>query len=153
MHHFFIKPENVTEDLAIVKGQDVRHIRNVLRMKTGEELLLSDGEGHDYTCRIEDLRDDEVFCRILTREASGSEPSIRVYLFQGLPKADKLEHIIQKSVELGVHRIVPVETARSVVRYDSKKIKNKQERWQKIAESAAKQSRRRRSGRTWMYRT
>lgn len=142
MYHFFIRPENVLGDHILIEGSDVNHIRNVLRMKPGEELLLSDGEGHDYTCRIETLDNDTVRCSVLSEEASGTEPSVQVYLFQGLPKSDKLEHIIQKSVELGVYRIIPVETARCVVKYDPKKLRSKLERWQKIAESAAKQSRR-----------
>ena len=142
MYHFFVRPENIIGEQILIDGTDVNHIRHVLRMKPGEELLLSDGEGHDYTCTIETLENDAVRCRILAREASGTEPSVKVYLFQGLPKADKLEHIIQKSVELGVYRIIPVETARSIVKYDPKKLKSKLERWQKISESAAKQSRR-----------
>lgn len=142
MYHFFVRPENIIGEQILIDGTDVNHIRHVLRMKPGEELLLSDGAGHDYTCSIETLENDAVRCRILAREASGTEPSVKVYLFQGLPKADKLEHIIQKSVELGVYRIIPVETARSIVKYDPKKLKSKLERWQKISESAAKQSRR-----------
>ena len=142
MYHFFISPGQVREQTITIEGHDVRHIRNVLRMRPGEELLLSDGAGNDYTCTIEELSDQQVLCQILSREASGTEPSVQVYLFQGLPKSDKLEHIIQKSVELGVFRIIPVETSRSVVKYDPKKLKGKQERWQKISESAAKQSRR-----------
>lgn len=142
MNHFFVKPEAVHEDRILIEGLDVRHIRQVLRMKTGEPLLLSDGEGQDYLCEIAEMKENGIICRILSRESSGTEPSVRFHLFQGLPKADKLEHIIQKSVELGVYRVVPVETARSIVHYDAKKQKSKQERWQKIAESAAKQSRR-----------
>ena len=111
-------------------------------MKEGEELLLSDGDGKDYHCRIASFEDGEVRCEILDMETSRSEPSVRFYLFQGLPKADKMEHIVQKSVELGVYSIIPVETARSIVKYDAKKQKNKKERWQKIAEGAAKQSHR-----------
>lgn len=142
MYHFFVKPENITEDQILIDGADVNHIKNVLRMHPGEEVLLSDGDGHDFTCSIAALDSDAVRCRILSREASGTEPSVKVYLFQGLPKADKFEHIIQKSVELGVYKIIPVETARCIVKYDPKKLSSKLERWQKISESAAKQSRR-----------
>ena len=142
MYHFFVKPENILQDQILIDGSDVNHIRNVLRMKPGEEILLSDGEGHDYTCRIDSLSTDLIRCGIVAEEASGTESSVRVYLFQGLPKADKFEHIIQKSVELGVHQIIPVETARCVVKYDPKKLISKLERWNKISESAAKQSRR-----------
>lgn len=158
MNHFFVKKENIITEPAFlsdpaasgngeirIDGSDVRHIRNVLRMKAGDELLLSDGEGHDYHCVIDRFAEDgeeTVLCRILDTETSRSESSVQFYLFQGLPKADKLEHIIQKSVELGVYEIIPVETSRSIVKYDAKKQKSKQERWQKIAESAAKQSHR-----------
>lgn len=142
MYHFFVEPQQIGDEMIVIDGPDVRHIRNVLRMKPGEEVLLSDGEGHDYTCRIDSLSDQEVMCRILGREASGTEPTVQVYLFQGLPKADKLEHIIQKAVELGVHAVIPVACTRSVAKYDEKKQKSKLERWNKIAESAAKQSRR-----------
>lgn len=142
MNHFFVKPENILTDSIIIDGTDVNHIKNVLRMREGEQLLISDGAGSDYTCSISSIFENEIHCSIETREAAGTEPSVKFYLFQGMPKADKLEHIIQKSVELGVHKIIPVETARCVVKYDPKKRKSKLERWQKIAESAAKQSRR-----------
>ena len=142
MNHFFVKAENILKEKILINGTDVNHIKNVLRMKIGEEMLLSDGEGNDYTCRIASIEENEILCDIISREASGTEPSVKFYLFQGLPKADKLEHIIQKSVELGVYEIIPVETSRCIVKYDVKKQKSKIERWQKIAESAAKQSRR-----------
>ena len=142
MNHFFVKPEQICEEEIVITGSDVNHIRTVLRMKSGEQLVLSDGEGHDYTCSISSLSESEIRCRILARVSSGTEPEARFYLFQGMPKADKLEHIIQKSVELGVYEIIPVETSRCIVRYDAKKQRSKLERWRKIAESAAKQSRR-----------
>lgn len=145
MNHFFVKPEDIRNEKIYISGSDVNHIKNVLRMKAGEELLLSDGEGKDYHCRIEAFSEDLedlIVCEILDTTTSRTELPARFYLFQGLPKADKFEHIIQKSVELGVYEIIPVETARCVVKYDEKKQKNKGERWQKIAESAAKQSKR-----------
>ena len=142
MNHFFIKPENIRDDKIKITGSDVNHIKNVLRIRTGESLLLSDGKSNDYFCSVESVNDNEIICSILSSEVSGTEPSVKFYLFQGLPKADKMEHIIQKSVELGVFKIIPVQTARSIVKYDEKKSNNKKERWQKIAESAAKQSRR-----------
>ncbi|MBR5930852.1 MAG: 16S rRNA (uracil(1498)-N(3))-methyltransferase [Lachnospiraceae bacterium] len=142
MYHFFVEPEQITGQEVIITGSDVNHIRNVLRMKAGEEVLVSDGEGLDRHCRITEITPDEIRCEVLDTEAARSESPVKFYLFQGLPKSDKFEQIIQKSVELGVYEIIPVETARSVVRYDDKKQKNKRERWQKIAESAAKQSNR-----------
>lgn len=142
MYHFFIRPERVENGEITISGSDVNHIKNVLRMKTGEELVLSDGMGQSYKCSIKDITDGTIICGILEESGALSEPSVQFYLFQGLAKGDKLEHVIQKSVELGVHAFIPVEMERSVVRYDGKKQKAKQERWQKIAESAAKQSHR-----------
>ena len=147
MNHFFVRPEDVRKEEGIIRisGSDVNHILNVLRMKIGEELLLSDGEGYDYHCRItafEEGGEKCVVCEIIDSVTNRSEPSAKFYLFQGLPKADKFEHIIQKSVELGVYEIIPLETSRCVVKYDAKKQKSKAERWGKIAESAAKQSHR-----------
>ena len=142
MYHFFVEPEQVTGQDVVIRGNDVNHIRNVLRMRAGEEVLISDGAGLDMHCKITEITPGEIRCRILDTDSARSESPVKFYLFQGLPKSDKLEHIIQKSVELGIYEIIPVETVRSVVRYDAKKQKSKQERWQKIAESAAKQSNR-----------
>jgi len=145
MYHFFTSPENIDpgKGTAKIAGRDVNHILNVLRMKAGEQILVSDGEGTDYTCELLGKTEEEsISLRIISAGGSLSEPSVRFYLFQGLPKADKFEHIIQKSVELGVYEIIPVLTKRSIVKYDDKKARAKTERWQKIAESAAKQSRR-----------
>lgn len=140
MNHFFTEPGNVADGRIFISGSDVNHIKNVLRMKPEEELMISDGTGKDYLCRISDISENEIVCGIISEDVSRSEPSVKFFLFQGLPKADKMEMIIQKSVELGVYEIIPVETSRSVVKYDDKKKKNRQERWQKIAEGAAKQS-------------
>lgn len=142
MNHFFAEPSNITSEQVFIIGSDVNHIRNVLRMRAGEQLLISDGAGNDYMCEIASIEENEVICDILETGGSVSEHSVRFYLFQGLPKADKFKNIIQKSVELGVYEIIPVRTARSIVKYDDRKAGAKQERWQKIAESAAKQSRR-----------
>lgn len=142
MYHFFIRSEMITDGKIMITGSDVNHIKNVLRMKIGEELMISAGLGTDYHCTIEEITDEVITCKILEESGVLSEPSVQFYLFQGLAKGDKLEHVIQKSVELGVYEFIPVEMARSIVRYDGKKQKSKQERWQKIAESAAKQSRR-----------
>lgn len=140
MTHFFAPSENFRKDKVIIEGSDVNHIRNVLRMKEGDELIISDGEGQQALCTISDISEDSVICDILSVDVEGTEPSVKFYLFQGLPKSDKFELIIQKSVELGVYEIIPTITARSIVKYDEKKKKNKLERWQKIAEGAAKQS-------------
>jgi 16S rRNA (uracil1498-N3)-methyltransferase len=109
MHHFFISPDQIKEQKIVIKGTDVNHIKNVLRMKINEEILVSDGEGNDYHCRIEKIEEDNILAGILDQEFSGSELGCRFFLFQGLPKSDKMEMIIQKAVELGVYEVIPVE--------------------------------------------
>lgn len=119
-------------------GEDEKHIKTVLRAREGEEITLCDGEGMDYQCRIASL-ERGVLLDILSQEVCETEPKTKITLYQGLPKADKMELIIQKCVELGVDRIVAVSTERAIVKLDKKEAK-KLERWQKIAEAAAKQS-------------
>ena len=142
MHHFFVSPDMVGEDEITIEGTDVNHIKNVLRMKSGEELLISDGAGNDYMCEIAVINDDSVVAHITGKEFSGTELETKIYLFQALPKSDKMEMIVQKAVELGAYAIVPVRTSRCVVKLDEKKAAAKVKRWNGIAESAAKQSRR-----------
>ena len=140
MFHFFVSPENITEDSVTVTGGDVNHIKNVLRMKIGEKFVANDGNGGSYCCAVSEIYDDRIVAEILEGQLSATELPVKLVLFQGLPKADKMELIIQKSVELGVSEIVPVEMARCVVKLDEKKKKSKTARWQAISESAAKQS-------------
>ena len=142
MYRFFVEPSQVEEHVIRIHGTDMNHIKNVLRMKIGEEILISTGEKTEYTCYIEAYEEEEVLAHIMYAQEAGYELASRIYLFQGLPKSDKMELIIQKAVELGVHRIIPVATKRSVVRLEGKKEENKQRRWQAISESAAKQSKR-----------
>ena len=142
MHHFFVNPEQVEDGLIRITGSDVNHIKNVLRIKQGEEMLVSDGTGRDYLCQAEESFPQEVTVRILETEEEGRELPSRIWLFQGLPKSDKMEFIIQKAVELGAAGIVPVSTRNTVVKLDPKKEEAKVKRWQAIAESAAKQSKR-----------
>ena len=141
MHHFFVKPDQAADGRVRITGPDVNHLKNVLRMKPGEQLLVSDGQGRDYLCRVETLEADYVEAQIISQEESKELPS-RIWLFQGLPKSDKMELIIQKAVELGAAGIVPVATKNAVVKLDSKKEEAKLKRWRTIAESAAKQSKR-----------
>lgn len=143
MHHFFVDPAQIQGNEVRITGSDVKHIKNVLRMKKGEELSVSNGaDRKEYRCGIEELGEEEILCRIrFIKEADVELPS-RVYLFQGLPKGDKMELIVQKAVELGVYEIIPVAARRAVVKLDEKKAERKRERWQGIAEAAAKQSRR-----------
>lgn len=142
MHHFFVNPEQVEDGLIRITGSDVNHIKNVLRIRQGEEMLVSDGTGRDYLCQAEEIAGLEVTVRILETEEEGRELLSRIWLFQGLPKSDKMEFIIQKAVELGAAGIVPVTTRNTVVKLDPKKEETKVKRWQAIAESAAKQSKR-----------
>lgn len=144
MQRFFVEPYQIEEEahLIHIQGTDVNHIKNVLRMKSGEELWISDGAEAEYCCTIEALTSEEVLLHILYKQEPNYELPNRIYLFQGLPKSDKMEMIVQKAVELGAYEIVPVETRRCVVKLDAKKAEKKVQRWQQIAESAAKQSKR-----------
>lgn len=140
MHQFFVTPAQVDREKIHITGNDVNHIKNVLRMREGEQIRVSDGDNCKYLCEIESISTEEVLAAILSKEAVDNELPSRIYLFQGLPKADKMEWIIQKAVELGVYKVIPVETKRAVVRLDGKKAAKKVERWNGISESAAKQS-------------
>lgn len=140
MPRFFVDPSQVQENCIVIQVNDVNHIRNVLRMRPGDELSLSDGQGMDYFCRILSIERDEVRLSIENSWKSYVELPVKLYLFQGLPKADKMEFIIQKAVELGVYEIIPVRTNRVIVKLDEKKEAKKIARWQQIAEGGAKQS-------------
>lgn len=140
MHRFFAEPSAIGEKEIRLTGPDVNHIRKVLRMREGEEILISDGQGRDFHCRIEAIEEEEVTARILWVLDGNAELASDFTLFQGLPKGDKMEFIIQKCVELGVARIVPVNTKRTIVKLDAKKEQARIKRWSGISESAAKQS-------------
>lgn len=140
MPRFFAEAENISDDKIIIRGTDVNHIKNVLRMQQGESLEICDGNGTDYSCVIESLEREEIILNVEASQPSASELKKRIYLFQGLPKSDKMELIIQKAVELGVYEIIPTVTKRCIVKIDAKKEDKKIARWQGIAESAAKQS-------------
>ncbi|MCI8584585.1 MAG: 16S rRNA (uracil(1498)-N(3))-methyltransferase [Lachnospiraceae bacterium] len=140
MYHFFVEPSQVHSEEIEILGGDVNHISHVLRMKAGEEIVVSDGYGNEYGCRLCRFTDTAVYAAILEKRRVASELSSPITLFQCLPKGDKMELIIQKAVELGVSRIVPVASKRCVVKLDAKREANKRKRWQAVAESAAKQS-------------
>jgi 16S rRNA (uracil1498-N3)-methyltransferase len=142
MHHFFVAPSQVEGKLVRITGSDVNHMKQVLRMKPGEKVLISDGEGRDYLCRVTELERNVIRAEIEETLEEGRELPSGIWLFQGLPKSDKMELIIQKAVELGAEGIVPVATKNAVVKLDKKKEEAKLKRWQAIAESAAKQSKR-----------
>ncbi len=138
MSRFFVAPFD-GDSIAIV-GQDAHHIARVLRMQIGEAVTLCDAHGTDYRCEIISITDGEVRVSVKERVASATEPTTAVTLYQGLPKSEKMEWIIQKCVEIGITRIVPVSMSRCVVKLDAKDAAKKQARWQKIAAGAAEQS-------------
>lgn len=141
MYHFFVSEKQINGENAYIEGSDVNHIVNVLRMKAGEELLISVKGDWDYLCTIIDTETDRVNLKVLESMEQRELP-VNITLLQGIPKSDKLEMIIQKAVELGVSEIIPVKTKRVVVKIEEKKISTKVNRWNAIAESAAKQSKR-----------
>lgn len=141
MFNFFADESARQGDYFYISGSDYNHIKNVLRMKIGDEFLVS-SEGISSLCCLDGFEEDSAVARILEENYQSTDLPIKIYLFQGLPKADKMELIIQKCVELGVHAIIPTEMSRCVVKLDDKKKKSKTQRWQTIAESAAKQSKR-----------
>ena len=141
MFNFFADEKNKQNSHYIIDGTDYNHIKNVLRMETGDICLISCG-GKSDLCRIDAFLGDTVSLEILEEDYADTELPVKIYLFQGLPKSDKMEYIIQKCVELGVFSIIPVRMKHCIVKLDDKKAKSKQTRWQSISESAAKQSKR-----------
>ena len=140
MQHFFVDASQVSEETIRIEGTDVNHMKNVLRMRIGEEVTVSDGQGKEYLCQVRDFEEEQVQLKIVETKASDAELPSKIYLFQGLPKQEKMELIVQKCVELGIYAVVPVSMKRCVVKLDAKKAAKKQERWQEISRSAAKQS-------------
>ena len=137
MPRFFVEQGNPEE--IVITGEDARHIGRSLRMRPGEALTVC-AQGVDYDCEIVRITDSEVFLHPLRSAPCAAEPSVRVTLYQAVPKQDKLAEIVQKAVELGVTEIVPVLTARCVARPSKADFEKKRDRLQKIALSAAKQS-------------
>ncbi len=147
MYHFFVESSQITPDLKKVEvtGSDYNHMANVLRMKTGEQFSVSirgEEPSREIFYEIENILEDSVIGNLCFVEEVGNELPSRIYLFQGLPKVDKMELIVQKAVELGAYCIIPMSTKRCVVKLDDKRAQAKQKRWQAIAEAAAKQSKR-----------
>ena len=140
MQQFFAEPSWIRENKIFMQGSDVNHIRNVLRMKPGEDVRVNDGRGKTYLCCISSYEEQTAVLDILKELDSDTELPSRIILFQGLPKGDKMEWIVQKAVELGAYSIVPFAAKRSVVKLDEKKAAKKQARWQLIAKGAAEQS-------------
>lgn len=143
MHRFFIDKRQIRKDTALIEGEDAEHIYRVLRLRRGDAVELCDGQGNDYEAIIESVGKDGVEVRIERSFPSQGEPGIKVVLYQAIPKSAKMDLIIQKCVELGVHKVVPVVTARTVVKLkDAEDEIHKASRWQRIAKEAAKQSKR-----------
>lgn len=141
MFNFFVESSSIIGDAVTISGGDFNHIKTVLRMKVGDEFLISHN-GKSSLCEIIEFTESSVIAKITEENYQNTELPVKFYLFQGLPKSDKFELIIQKAVELGVYEIIPVEMDRCVVKLEGKKKNSKVERWQAIAESAAKQSKR-----------
>ena len=139
MTRFFVTPEEFQPDFIALTGENAKHAK-VLRLKNGEEVLVCDGQGRECLCTVSDVSDGQIGLVVKHRQNSETEASVRVSVYMAFPKADKLEHVIQKATELGAYEIVAFLSARCVSRPDDKSLKKKLERWQKIARSAAEQS-------------
>ena len=143
MPRFFVPSENITDSQIKVTSSDAAHISRVLRLKKGDMILICDGRGFDYDAKISEIGAGEIICSVTEKRGSASEPNVSVTLYQGIPKASKMDYIIQKTTELGVSKIVPVAMARCVSKIEDKKSEAKKlERWNKIAKEAAQQSQR-----------
>ena len=139
MVRFFAQPEELAGDSVILTGENAQHAK-VLRLKSGEEVLVCDGDGQECLCRVAEFDGKELTLTVCDRRDSVTEAAVRVSVYMAFPKADKLEHVIQKATELGAYEIVAFPSGRCVSRPDEKSLKKKLERWQKIAASAAEQS-------------
>lgn len=138
MPRFFVSNSDIQNNSITLGDENANHIANVLRLKIGDEITVCDGEGKDYICTLSSISKKEVCADIVQKIINENESDVKITLYQGLPKSDKMELIIQKCVEIGIDRIVPIKTERVVVKLDKKEDK-KIERWNKISEAAAKQ--------------
>ena len=139
MTRFFVTPEELQPDFLVLTGENARHAK-VLRLKSGEEVLVCDGQGRECLCAVSDVSDGQISLVVRHRQESETEAAVRVSIYMAFPKADKLEHVIQKATELGAYEIVAFPSGRCVSKPDEKSLHKKLERWQKIAASAAEQS-------------
>ena len=139
MTRFFVSAQEMQGDFLVLTGSNAEHAK-VLRLKNGENILVCDGEGNECVCTVSDVSPGQISLVVQKRQVSLSEPSVKASIYMAFPKADKLEHVIQKATELGAYEIVAFPSARCVSRPDEKSLHKKQERWQKIAASAAEQS-------------
>ena len=139
MTRFFMTPEEMNTNEIILTGENAQHAK-VLRLKAGEQVLVCDGQGEECLCQVEDFSTGEYRLAVMERRASETEAAVQVSIYMAFPKADKLEHVIQKATELGAYEIVAFPSGRCISKPDDKSLKKKLERWQKIAASAAEQS-------------
>ena len=144
MHHFFVKPQNIElhQNIICIDGEDVKHIQKALRLKKKDRITVSDGAGKGYLAEIIEVKNDQVAVKIIETLTSAEKPRPAIILYQGIAKGSKMDFIIQKAVELGVNEIIPIMTEHAVVQLNKKDLEKKRQRWQKIAEEAAKQSKR-----------
>ncbi|MBQ6463143.1 MAG: 16S rRNA (uracil(1498)-N(3))-methyltransferase, partial [Pseudobutyrivibrio sp.] len=140
MQQIFVN-EGPVNDSFVITGDDMHHLVRVVRLKRGEVIRVSSADGLNYLCEVSDITSDELIAKV-KEEVPSTELSNKIYLFQALPKGDKMETIIEKCVELGVHEIIPVQMKNCIVKFDDKKKKSKLTRYQTVAETAAKQSKR-----------
>lgn len=141
MPKFFTERKNISDSEIIIDSEDAKHIKKVLRLSVGDEITVCDGAGVDYAAAIKSIENEKIVCDILVKHKCDTEPEVFVTLYQGLPKASKMDYIIQKNTELGICRIVPVKMSRCVVKLENESAERKKtERWQKISYEAAKQS-------------
>ena len=139
MTRFFVEPEELQPEFLVLTGENAQHAK-VLRLKNGEEVLVCDGQGRECLCTVSDVSPGQISLVVKKRQESETEAAVKVSVYMAFPKADKLEHVIQKATELGAYEIVAFPSARCISRPDDKSLKKKLERWQKIAASAAEQS-------------
>jgi len=143
MQKFFVDLDQINENFVRIMGEDVNHIANVLRLDVDEEILVGEKDrGDTYLCKIKEIGKEEVLLSIIEKAKYSTEPKTYIHVFQGLPKADKMEYIIQKGTEIGVSEFTPVAMSRCIAKLDEKENTKKILRWQKVAETAAKQSKR-----------
>lgn len=143
MQKFFVEGNQIENNIIYIQGTDVNHISNVLRLDKKEKIQICNKNTlENYIVEIEEIQKEKIITNIVEKLQTTVEPNVEIHLYQGLPKADKMELIIQKTTELGIYKIIPIDMTRCVVKLDEKDTKKKIERWQKIAEGAAKQSKR-----------
>ena len=140
MNRFFINKNAEIGENVFINGNDYNHLKNSLRLNIGDRVILSDAEGFDMEAEIKEYGDSSVELEIISKKKSSVEPDLEVFLAQGLPKKRKMDLIVEKATEIGFKALIPLETKRTIVKYNKKKKEKKQKRWQRVAEAAAKQS-------------